>query len=818
MSRSVTLVVFLLLMLAGMFSTSTADDSFVFEAPPEEVEYASNRFIVQFKNYAVNTDVKLMSGQDISLGHNSLNNLASKYEVSTVRQLFRDLPVEKMADPDMQNYYVVEIGENETVLEAIREFGKNEYVVTAYPVYRYVLHDMPNDSYFDDQWWLYTTEDTNDIDADQCWDYQAGNNSVVVAVIDTGVRYDHPDLMDVIWQNLGEDANGNGWTIKNGVYDPGDLNGLDDDGNGRADDLIGYDYVHATTNPCSGEDGLTPDNDPIDFAGHGTNIAGIIAAETNNGFGVSGIAGGFNGKGNFSGVRIMALRCGYLTSNCSDGAIDSDAAVSAVSYAIVKGADVINISFGPQYPGYCNPGYGLDPAMRSALISAISNDIVVTVAGGNDAVDCPDYLNLITGVINVGATNYYNNRAYFSSYGDWMDISAAGMDMMTTDVVQGVIGYDSYQGTSYSAPVVAAVAALLRSHDPALSNDSIKSILLNTADPLSNPDLGAGKVNAWSALSSQPIAFFTSSSDLSGFSPLPVSFTDQSPTASISSWNWLFGDGDASPDQNPTHNYTDPGVYDVSLTINSPIGAHTYTYPDMVYVTADTMWADKVSEMSVGDTAEVYFHLNNLHQKVSGIKVSIEYGGDASLTLLNDEIFVDGTRCDGWEKTQLSGGGLNKRRFFLEPDTDGDGYPGPLDLGSGPIFYAKFVVGSTGTSNINMSADGYFELWGETHVYQSYYNNGLVTTEGPCQGTCGDPNGDGTTDVSDAVYLINYAFGGGTAPQPVVACGDANSDAAVDVSDAVFIINFAFSGGTAPGDCASGSPAWSGQDCCEFEF
>jgi len=86
----------------------------------------------------------------------------------------------------------------------------------------------------------------------------------------------------------------------------------------------------------------------------------------------------------------------------------------------------------------------------------------------------------------------------------------------------------------------------------------------------------------------------------------------------------------------------------------------------------------------------------------------------------------------------------------------------------------------------------------------------------PCQGKCGDANGDAKVNVSDAVYIINYVFVGGGAPLPVLACGDANTDGKVNVSDAVYLINFVFTSGSAPGNCSPGDPDWDGYDCCEF--
>jgi hypothetical protein len=101
--------------------------------------------------------------------------------------------------------------------------------------------------------------------------------------------------------------------------------------------------------------------------------------------------------------------------------------------------------------------------------------------------------------------------------------------------------------------------------------------------------------------------------------------------------------------------------------------------------------------------------------------------------------------------------------------------------------------------------------WGRVNVYEA-----LSLALKPCEGICGDANEDGTVNVSDAVYIINFVYVGGDPPEPVLACADANSDAAVNVSDAVYIINYVFTGGAPPEDCSPGSWYMYGGDCCPF--
>lgn len=126
--------------------------------------------------------------------------------------------------------------------------------------------------------------------------------------------------------------------------------------------------------------------------------------------------------------------------------------------------------------------------------------------------------------------------------------------------------------------------------------------------------------------------------------------------------------------------------------------------------------------------------------------------------------------------------------------------------GSSTNYGLKGTVGQTATGY--GSSDSY-DLG---HGFWQVFGGGGA----PCQGMCGDANGDSGVNIADGVWIINYIFAGGLPPQPVLACGDANTDAGVNIADGVWIINYIFAGGGPPGDCSPGSPNWGGQDCCPF--
>jgi len=494
MRKFVTIILFFSALLI-ISSNLLADENFRMPEIGENQKYLAGRAIVQFKQYALPQHYKEISGEKISMGNTSIDLLNEKFSISRVEHAFHNVEItDKNADLNIEGFYLLEFDENIDVMQVVFEYGMNEYIVDAQPDYIYLQDAVPNDQFFLNQYWLDQVNDA-DIDAPEAWDYESGAKTIIVGVNDSGVFWKHQDLYNCIWQNLGEDFDGDGHTLEGGVFDPGDLNGVDNDGNGLIDDLIGYDWVNVGSSAVhAGEDGVAADNDPIDFSGHGTNIAGIVAAPTNNAVGVSGIAGGF--RPHFPGIRIMCLRSGYLGPDTL-GYVSSYSAAQGMYYAVNKGAQIINLSFGPSYTPPCSPGYGFNSMMYNATVNALINDVLVTVSAGNDGVDCPDYLNVITGIVSVAALDQNDNRSSYSNYGDWIDISAAGNDMYTTECYFGVPGYDGFDGTSYSSPAVAAVAALVRSHDSSLDKDSVAQILYNTADALSNPDLGAGRVNAY---------------------------------------------------------------------------------------------------------------------------------------------------------------------------------------------------------------------------------------------------------------------------------------------------------------------------------
>lgn len=343
------------------------------------------------------------------------------------------------------------------------------------PNYRYHAQFTPNDPQYPLQW------NFTSIRMSEAWDAGAnppfgGSPSIVVAVLDSGVAFESyktfgasPDLAGTrIWTNPNETAS----------------DGVDHDNDGLANDLHGWDFVNQTAHP-------------IDDNGHGTHVASIVAASTNNAIATAGMA--FN-------VTIMPLK--VLDSN-GDGTTATITA--ALQYAIAHGANVINLSLG---------GTSDDPIMHQAVQDAAAKGIVIVAASGNEGVRGINYPAQYSEVISVGATQLDNTRAPYSNYGPGLDIIAPGgnvdLDQNTDGQPDGILqqtctssactSFDNmfYSGTSQAAAHITAAVALLQSCGS--SGDTVRATLQTTALHLGaagiNEEYGAGLVDVAAALTS----------------------------------------------------------------------------------------------------------------------------------------------------------------------------------------------------------------------------------------------------------------------------------------------------------------------------
>jgi len=397
-----------------------------------------------------------------------------------VRQLFQEVARKYSFDQtaavftnaksgSLKHVYLSEVPANVSPIDACKKLEADPAVEWAEPhYYRYIQQITPNDPYDYLQWHLPM------IGAQTAWEVTTGSSDVVIAVIDTGVDWGHPDLEDNIWSNADEVE--------------GD--GIDNDKNGFVDDIRGWDFV--SVDPCEvypGEDAGPPDNNPMDFYGHGTHVAGIAASVGNNGLGVVGIS--WNSK-------IMPLRAGYRSPCGCYGWLESVAIAESLVYAADNGADIVNMSFG---------GYEISHIEREAIDYCAAAGVLLVAAAGNSAIDKPLYPAAFENVVAVAGTDEFDFRYSHSNYGVWIDLAAPGTNVFST-LIGGDYGYKT--GTSMATPVVAGVCSLIKSIQPSWSVDRILLQLSSTATSLNaqHPQfinnfvnlLGAGRVAADQAL------------------------------------------------------------------------------------------------------------------------------------------------------------------------------------------------------------------------------------------------------------------------------------------------------------------------------
>jgi hypothetical protein len=396
----------------------------------------------------------------------TLESAAQEGETSTVSLIVEDhrsMPSQLTRPGRGSGWKVIEVPSRGTAAETAAlladETGLAIHVNRSYPLL--AAEDEP---LFDEQWSLENAGQSGgtvdaDVDAVEAWGVATGSG-VVVAVVDSGVEPTHPELDDRLWVNPGET-----------------MNGIDDDGNGYTDDVVGWDFT------------IDFDNDPSPVGSspedaHGTYVAGVIAAEV-NGTGVTGVA---------PDATIMNLRA------CDNGSCETLDAYLAILYAVDMGADIINLSFGGPVP--VDEG---DVFLESAISYAEENGVLVVSAAGNTPPDllAPDEIMVPAELphannLAVAATDRNDEMASFSFYSENIDLAAPGVSILTTSLGS----YSYVDGTSFSAPLTAGVAALLLSSQPSLGYAGVIDKLTALADQPSDVvgKVESGRLNAGRAL------------------------------------------------------------------------------------------------------------------------------------------------------------------------------------------------------------------------------------------------------------------------------------------------------------------------------
>lgn len=453
-----------------------------------------NRLIIKFKSKP-NIDFENF-GVKQRFNHKELDIINNKNKVKSINL---------SGNKKQKDTYILNFESNQDINQLINLYKKTnlfEYVEADFIGFgggkQMLLETVPDDTYFSRQYGLYNngtfslSPATNDADIDMelGWDIEQGDQSIIVAVLDSGVNLNHPEFSGRIWENSNEI-----------------LNGIDDDNNGYIDDLNGWDFTNN-------------DNNPTDDHGHGTNVTGIIGTNSNNTLGYSGVD--WNCK----------LMIGKILDQNNSGLYSWW--TEAIYYAVDNGAKIINMSVG---------GSGFSNSMQEAIDYAYNNGVSVVACMMNNDNNVTYYPAGYQNTIAVGSTNPNDERSspFFwsatsgSSYGNHIDVVAPGNFIYGLNY-QSNINYNSYWGgTSQASPLVAGLSSLLLAQDPTRTPDDIRNIIRNTAEDQvgnSSEDVlgfdiyyGHGRINANQALLQSSLStneFYTDNLNLSFF-PNPFS-------------------------------------------------------------------------------------------------------------------------------------------------------------------------------------------------------------------------------------------------------------------------------------------------------
>ena len=414
-----------------------------------------------------NGEFKLSSYVEYVADH-ILVNISNEEKLHKLKEEFNSLGFKKIADKQL---FIVSLNGSDidTVKNAIADYESDGSI--KYAEKDYVLNKSTNDTHFSHLYGLHNIGQSGgtvdaDIDAPEAWGITKGSRDVLVAIIDTGIDYNHEDLAANMWQNPGEtgtDANGNDKST----------NGIDDDNNGFIDDFRGWDFVN-------------DDNDPIDDNAHGTHCAGTIGAVGDNSTGVIGVS---------PLVSMVGLK---FLSGSGSGFISD--AVQAVLYTNKIGVDISSNSWG---------GGGFSQSLKNAIEESANRNIVFVAAAGNSGRNTDDQAAFpasydCANIISVAATDRNDALASFSNFGvTSVDMGAPGVSILST--VPGN-SYSFFSGTSMACPHVSGAAALLRSTNSSISFTDIKNALMHKSDfigSLSGKTASGSRLNIHKALSTE---------------------------------------------------------------------------------------------------------------------------------------------------------------------------------------------------------------------------------------------------------------------------------------------------------------------------
>ena len=446
----------------------------------DEKYFYPNSIVVCFDANAINTttgDIKAEQNEDgqVQIGLHSFDRLAKEYNFTDIERMFW-VKDQKWHDDNgayPMNIFRVTIKDNSLIEQALRELSNDKNVIFAEFDAKTEEYYIPNDPQLPMSWHIPV------IQAPEMWDFVRGDTTVVIGITDSGTKWNHEDLRDNVFINYAEMP---GITInwQTGVISGGD--NTDNDGNGKVDDVLGWDFFANRNNPFQS----FPGND------HGTHVAGCAGAVGDNGVGVAGPA-----------MHIKLLNTKHQSHTQYSTSVSNG--YQGIYYTADTGAHIINCSWGgPGGASIANTAINYATAQGALVFAAAGNE-----NRSNDAF--PSYPSDATNAVSVASSNQSDEKSDFSNWGSAIDVCAPGSAIRST-IYSGtsanpVDSYAAYQGTSMASPVAAGVGAMIKATHPHFTPAQIKQRLMETCDPMEQNFegpyaglLGAGRVNAFRAV------------------------------------------------------------------------------------------------------------------------------------------------------------------------------------------------------------------------------------------------------------------------------------------------------------------------------
>ncbi len=481
MKKLISMMILLVVVLTTLFAS----------LPNEEGSFEPNSIILCFTKEAINSNVGAVNISTengcVQIGVKSFDQLAKKYEFTSLERRYW-VADQEWCDTNgafPMNIFKVVLKDSSKLEEAISALEKDTNIIFAEHEAIMKFDFTPNDPLANLQYHL------DKLQAYDLWDIFKGDSTIVVGIVDSGTKWNHEDLRANIWINQAELNAGMSINWETGEILGG--NNMDDNvpPNGKADDLIGWDFW--------GTNSGSQDNNPYqNFDGennHGTHVAGCVGAVSNNGLGVASIP-----------MKVKLMISKHSSNTTNEPSVHTGE--SGIYYCADSGADIINCSWG---------GRSGSSASINAVNYAFNKGSLVIAAAGNDNLDhatSHHWPSDAPNAICIAATDQNDQKASFSDYGTDIDLCSPGVAIRSTIYsASGASTYAAFDGTSMASPVAAGVAAMVKATHPNYTPAQIRTRLLDTADEIPQMvigetyygKLGAGRVNAFKSILSDVV-------------------------------------------------------------------------------------------------------------------------------------------------------------------------------------------------------------------------------------------------------------------------------------------------------------------------